>query len=235
MTSTGWKNGWTHIRANPAQSMKDDIEITPSILLQAYATGVFPMAETAESEGFFWVDPKVRGIIPLDRFHLSRSLRKRMLRDDYALRVNAAFGKVVTACADRPETWINAEILRLYTALNRMGYAHSLEVWRDNALVGGLYGVCLGGAFFGESMFSLERDASKIAMVALVARLRYGGFRLLDTQFVTDHLKSLGAEEISRKSYRARLSGALAHPADFYALPPDTKVQELVHLSSQTS
>jgi len=235
MTFTGWKNGWTHNRAETGQGMKDEIEITPSILLQAYATGVFPMAETAASEGFFWVDPKERGIIPLNRFHLARSLRKRMLRDAYALRVNSAFGKVVTACADRPETWINAEILRLYTALNRMGYAHSVEVWRDNTLVGGLYGVCLGAAFFGESMFTLERDASKIAMVALVARLRYGGFRLLDTQFVTDHLKSLGAEEISRTAYRARLSAALAYPADFYALPMDTGVQELVQLSSQTS
>lgn len=215
--------------------MKDEIEITPSILLQAYATGVFPMAETATSEAFFWVDPKVRGVIPLDRFHLSRSLRKRVLRGDYSIRVNTAFSDVVKACADRPDTWINAEILRLYSTLNRMGYAHSVEIWCAEALVGGLYGVCIGSAFFGESMFSHQRDASKIAMVALVARLRYAGFRLLDTQFVTEHLKTLGAEEISRHAYHARLSAALAHKADFFALPLDTSAHDLVQLSSQTS
>jgi len=215
--------------------MKDEVEITPSILLHAYAAGVFPMAETAEAEAFFWVDPKVRGVIPLDRFHLSRSLRKSVLRCGYTVRVNTAFSDVVAACAGRPDTWINAEILRLYSALNRMGYAHSVEIWHGEKLAGGLYGVCTGGAFFGESMFSYQRDASKIAMVALVARLRYGGFRLLDTQFVTDHLKTLGAEEISRKAYHARLSAALAHKADFYALPLDASAQELVQLSSQTS
>ncbi|MFQ5622097.1 MAG: leucyl/phenylalanyl-tRNA--protein transferase [Paracoccaceae bacterium] len=215
--------------------MKDEAEITPTMLLQAYAAGIFPMADSADAEEFFWVDPKRRGIIPLDRFHLSRSLRKRVLKGGYEVRVDSAFSEVVTACANRPDTWINPGIERLYRALNRMGYAHSVEIWIDGDLAGGLYGVAIAAAFFGESMFSRRRDASKIAAVALVARLRAGGFRLLDTQFVTDHLVSLGAVEISRRAYHARLSAALARPADFFALPLDASPQELVQLVSQTS
>jgi leucyl/phenylalanyl-tRNA---protein transferase len=217
--------------------MKDDDwpEITPALLLRAYASGVFPMAENAEAPETFWVDPRRRGILPLDGLHVSRSLRRTLARGDFEIRVDTAFADVLDACADRPETWINAEIRRLYRALNRMGHAHSVEVWIEGALVGGLYGVALGAAFFGESMFSRRPDASKIALVALVARLRAGGFRLLDTQFVTDHLARLGAVEISRQAYHERLRAAINRPADFNALPRDVPVQRLLQLSTQTS
>jgi leucyl/phenylalanyl-tRNA--protein transferase len=216
--------------------MKDDgPEITPTLLLRAYASGVFPMAESGDSPETFWVDPRRRGILPLDGLHVPRSLRRRFLRGGFALRVNADFAGVLEACGDREETWINPEIERLYRALHRMGYAHSVEVWIDGRLAGGLYGVALGAAFFGESMFSRARDASKIALVALVARLNAGGFRLLDTQFVTGHLARLGAIEISRSAYRARLDEAINRPADFFALPPDTPPQRLLQLSTQTS
>ena len=149
--------------------------VTARLLLEAYAAGVFPMAEAADSPDIFWVDPKLRGILPLDRLHVSRSLRKAFLRDDHKVRLNSRFIEVVRACGKREETWINPEIEALYNDLHRTGYAHSVEVWRDNRLIGGLYGVALGGAFFGESMFSNERDASKIALVHLVARLNAGG------------------------------------------------------------
>jgi leucyl/phenylalanyl-tRNA---protein transferase len=216
--------------------MKDEApEITPVLLLHAYAAGVFPMAESRESAETFWVDPRRRGVLPLDGLHVSRSLRRTLLRGGFEIRVDTAFRAVLEACADRSETWINPEIVRLYTALHRMGHAHSVEVWNDGDLAGGLYGVALGAAFFGESMFSRRRDASKIALVALVARLNAGGFRLLDTQFVTDHLASLGAIEISRADYRKRLEEAVRLPADFDALPRDTPVQKLLQLSTQTS
>jgi leucyl/phenylalanyl-tRNA---protein transferase len=213
----------------------DDPEITPHLLLRAYASGVFPMAESADARDMFWVDPRRRGILPLDGLHVSRSLRRGFLRGGFAIRVNADFTAVLDACADRPETWINGDIRRLYRALHRMGHAHSVEVWIDDRLAGGLYGVALGAAFFGESMFSHSRDASKFALIALAARLNAGGFRLLDTQFVTDHLARLGAIEISRASYRARLQEAINRPADFFALAPDTPAQRLLQLSTQTS
>jgi len=211
------------------------LEITPTLLLRAYAAGVFPMAQSAEADEIFWVDPKRRGVLPLDDFHAPRSLRKRVRRHDYRVTVDAAFEEVLQGCADRPETWINPEIHDLYGTLHRLGYANSLEVWMDDELVGGLYGVRLGGAFFGESMFSSARDASKIALVWLVARLKAGGFTLLDTQFVTEHLRGFGALEIPRSAYHRQLEEALARPADFYSLSESASAAEVVQLSTQTS
>ena len=216
--------------------MKDDPpEITPALLLQAYASGVFPMAEAAGSEELFWVDPERRGILPLDGLHVSRRLARSFLRDSFEIRVDGDFMAVVDACADRPETWINPTIRRLYGDLHRLGHAHSVEIWQEGALAGGLYGVTLGAAFFGESMFSRRRDASKLALIALVARLRAGGFRLLDTQFVTPHLARLGAVEVSRAAYHRELEAALSRPANFLALAADASRQLLLQLSTQTS
>lgn len=193
--------------------------ITPELLLRGYAAGVFPMAETREDPAIHWIDPRRRGIFPLDRFHISRSLRKSILHGGFAVAVDQDFEGVVRACANRAETWINAEIFALYSALHRMGHAHSVEVRRDGALVGGVYGVVLGGAFFGESMFSTVTDASKVALAWTMHRLRAGGFSLFDTQFLTPHLASLGAVEIPRADYRRRLARALVQPAEFD--PPD--------------
>ncbi len=194
--------------------------ITPELLIRAYASGVFPMSEGAGDDDIFWVDPQRRGILPLDGFHISRSLARTLRKAPYQIRIDTAFDAVVAACADRPETWINPEIARLYNALHLRGLAHSLEVYDKQTLVGGVYGVALGGAFFGESMFSRRRDASKIALACLVGRLVAGDFLLFDTQFVTDHLLSLGAVEISRGEYHQRLAQALEIPADFYRQPP---------------
>jgi leucyl/phenylalanyl-tRNA--protein transferase len=217
--------------------MRDDAppEITPALLLQAYASGVFPMAESADADELFWVDPQRRGILPLDGLHVSRRLARSFLAGTFDTRVDADFAGVLDACADRPETWINRQIRRLYLELHRLGHAHSVEIWQDGALVGGLYGVALGAAFFGESMFSRRRDASKFALIALVARLRAGGFRLLDTQFVTDHLARLGAIEIGRAAYHGELDAAVRRPARFLALPADTPRQSLLQLTTQTS
>jgi len=216
--------------------MKDELpEITPALLLQAYASGVFPMAETAGSDELFWVDPRRRGVIPLDGFHVSRRLARSFLGEAFDIRVDHHFSAVVDACAARPETWINAPIRRLYGDLHRMGHAHSVEIWQEGALAGGLYGVTLGAAFFGESMFSRRRDTSKFALIALVARLNAGGFRLLDTQFVTDHLARLGAVEVSRAAYHRLLDAAVARPAHFHALPRDASRQALLQLTTQTS
>ena len=203
--------------------MKDDAAAGDhaSLLLRAYASGVFPMAESAESEALFWVDPERRGILPLDGLRVSRRLARSFRAGDVRGRaIDRDFAAVLDACADRPETWINPTIRRLYLELHRLGHAHSVEIWQDGRLAGGLYGVALGAAFFGESMFSRARDTSKFALIALVARLNAGGFRLLDTQFVTDHLARLGAIEISRAAYHRRLEAALARPADFRRLPP---------------
>lgn len=193
-------------------------KITPELLLQAYAMGVFPMAESATSAEVHWIDPKRRGIFDLNRFHISRSLRRALLRADYQVTVDTDFAGVVAACADRAETWINPTIFALYEALHHQGRAHSLEVWAGDVLIGGVYGVVLGGAFFGESMFSRRTDASKIALAWLVHRLRAGGFTLFDTQFLTPHLASLGAQEIPRAEYHRRLARALRQPAQFH--PP---------------
>lgn len=195
-------------------------EITPDILLRAYSIGLFPMAESREADALFWVEPEQRGVFPLDGLAISRSLAKTVRSDRFEVRANRDFDAVIDACADRENTWINAEIRRLYRELFARGHAHSVEAYESGQLVGGLYGVSLGGAFFGESMFHETRDASKVALVHLVARLRYGGFRLLDTQFITPHLAGLGAVEIPREEYRSRLSAVLDAPADFAAWPP---------------
>jgi leucyl/phenylalanyl-tRNA---protein transferase len=198
--------------------------LTPEILLAAYARGRFPMAGDRDDPSIHWIEPLRRGVIPLDGFHVPRSLAKTVRRGRFELRVDAAFARVIEACAeptpDRPRTWLNDGLIGLYTTLHRQGHAHSVEAWRGGRLAGGLYGLKLGGAFFGESMFSRERDASKAALVELVARLRAGGFRLLDTQFVTDHLLRFGAVEITRAEYRRRLAAALQAADAAFPLSP---------------
>jgi len=183
--------------------------LDPDLLLRAYSIGVFPMADSRDAPDLFWVEPKKRAILPLDGFHLSRSLRKTLKSDLFEVTCDRAFGEIVRLCAERDATWINAEIEASYIRLHEAGRAHSIEVWKDDTLAGGLYGVRLGAAFFGESMVSLARDASKIALAWLVARLIVGGFRLLDCQFMTEHLRSLGAVEIGQKDYLALLESAL--------------------------
>ena len=190
-------------------------EITPEILLRAYSMGIFPMAEARDDDSIHWVDPRRRGILPLDRFHISRSLARRMRAPDLAITTDQGFTDVVSACAERAETWISHRIQGLYQSLHDKGHAHSLEVWQDDELAGGVYGVALGAVFFGESMFSRRTDASKIALAHLVRRLRAGGFRLFDTQFLTPHLASLGSIEIPRAEYHHRLADALAITATF--------------------
>ena len=183
--------------------------LDPRLLLQGYATGIFPMADSREADELFWVEPRNRAIIPLDRFHVSRSLRRTIRAGKFAVTRDRDFAGVLRACADREETWINAELERAMLALHGSGHAHSIEVWRSGELVGGLYGVKLGRAFFGESMFSRATDASKVALAWLVARLRAGNFTLLDCQFMTEHLASLGAVSVPRARYVALLSAAL--------------------------
>jgi len=199
------------------------IVLTPELLLRAYAAGIFPMAEDAEDSEVFWVDPEQRGILPLDGFHMSRSLRRTLKHELFETRCDSAFGEVVRGCAEprpeRPRTWINEEIVQLYTALFHLGFAHSVECWHEGMLVGGLYGVALGSAFFGESMFSRVSDASKVALTQLVARLKLGGYRLLDTQFVTPHLERFGAIEIPRRQYHRALAAALEIDAYFPGEP----------------
>ena len=193
----------------------DDLlmEVTPDLLLRAYGCGIFPMAESADDPGIFFVEPKMRGVLPLDAFHVPRRLARTVRSGRFELRTDTAFERVVELCAeavpDRPDTWINGRIRTLYTELFRMGHAHSVESWSDGALVGGLYGVSLHGAFFGESMFSRATDASKVALVHLVERLRAGGYILLDTQFLTGHLARFGAVEVPRDEYLELLQAAL--------------------------
>jgi leucyl/phenylalanyl-tRNA--protein transferase len=210
-------------------------EITPELLLHGYASGVFPMSDSVDDPEIYWVDPRQRGVFPLNKFHVSHSLARRIKRAPFKVTVNQSFNAVVRACANRAETWINAEIFDLYTQLHTMGFAHSIEVMDDKELVGGVYGVVLNGAFFGESMFSTRTDASKIALTYLVARLKFGGFCLFDTQFLTDHLASLGAVEISRADYRIELEKALQTDADFFKLAGDTQPSGILHLSNHTS
>lgn len=202
--------------------------ITPQLLLKAYTAGIFPMAESAQDNALYWVEPEVRGVIPLDKFHVPRKLARRIRKGGYQVTVDQDFDAIIAACAgskgsagedavvERPSTWINARISALYSQLHTMGCCHSVEV-RDEAgeLIGGLYGVRIGAAFFGESMFSARRDGSKLAMVHLAARLKAGGFKLLDTQFVTDHLKTFGCVEATRDEYRELLDSALVAQADF--------------------
>jgi leucyl/phenylalanyl-tRNA--protein transferase len=187
--------------------------ITPEILLRAYSAGLFPMAESADDPDIYWVQPEVRGIIPLDKFHVSKSLAKTIRKHPFDIRFDTAFTEVMQHCAeatdDRPTTWINPLILRLYGELHRLHYAHSVEAWDGDELVGGLYGVSLGSAFFGESMFSRRKNASKICLVYLVERLRAKGFTLLDTQFTTEHLKTFGAVDVPRRVYEKLLEKAM--------------------------
>jgi leucyl/phenylalanyl-tRNA--protein transferase len=194
-------------------------KLTPEILLRAYTVGLFPMAERRDDQTLFWIDPEKRGILPLDSFHASRRLRRTARSGIYEIRCDTAFEDVVCACSapspNRADTWINEEIQSLYSDLHELGRAHSVEAWQDEKLVGGLYGVSLGAAFFGESMFRTARDASKVALIHLVARLRKGGYQLLDTQFVTDHLTQFGVVELPRSGYRQLLSNALDASAKF--------------------
>ena len=191
-------------------------QLTPEILLRAYAAGLFPMAESAEDPDIFWVEPEIRGVIPLDDFHVPKRLRRTIKHAPYDIRFNTAFEAVMRGCAapgpDRPSTWINETIFMLYTSLHRLGHAHSVEAWRGDELVGGLYGVSLRAAFFGESMFSRATDSSKICLVHLVNRLNERGFRLLDTQFTTEHLKTFGAIDVPRDDYEGLLANALEGP-----------------------
>lgn len=221
--------------------------ITPDILLQAYACGIFPMADAADDPDIYWVEPANRGILPLDGFHVSRRLARTVRADKFEIRVDTDFDAVISGCAAsrtrRDSTWINDEIRRLYGALFNAGHVHTVEAWRDGRLAGGLYGVHLAGAFFGESMFSLETDASKVALVHLVARLRRNGFQLLDTQFLTDHLARFGAVEMPRERYLKLLAEALRQSAGFYcpeedaASPPlsGAAVISALQSTSQTS
>lgn len=209
--------------------------LTPELLLRAYAMGVFPMAESRDDPELFWVDPRRRGIFPLDGFHISRSLARAIRRDDYIVSVDTNFSETVQGCAERSETWINREIFDLYLRLHEMGYAHSLEVRDSSGLIGGVYGVTLGTAFFGESMFSRRTNASKIALAYLVDRLRRAGFTLFDTQFLTSHLQSLGAIEIGRDTYHARLKEALKTRAEFLSVDLPVSGQDLMQLMTQTS
>lgn len=209
--------------------------ITPDLLLHAYRSGLFPMAETRDDPDIFWVDPRKRGIFPLDSFRISRSLAKTLRRDAYQVTLNRDFEGVMTACADREETWINDQIFDLYTQLFDLGHAHSIEVWDDGMLIGGVYGVTIGSAYCGESMFSRKRDASKIALAWLVDHLNRCGFTLFDTQFLTPHLASLGAIEIPRAAYHQRLQDALQLDADYTAHPLADSGQDVVQRNGQTS
>ncbi len=204
------------------------MHLTPELLLRAYAIGIFPMAEGREHTELHWIDPELRGILPLEGFHIPRKLKRMVRRKDFEITCDAAFAGIIRACAeqvgDRPDTWINPTIERLYTELHEAGFAHSVECWRGGELVGGLYGVSLGAAFFGESMFSRAPDASKVALVHLVERLRRGGYRLLDTQFVTPHLSRFGVVEIPRQEYRSLLATAITTRARF---PGDVTDEEL--------
>ncbi len=215
------------------------MELSPEILLRAYSIGVFPMAESRDDPNLYWIDPEKRGVLPLDAVHVPRRLRRTLRRDVYEVRCNTAFAETIRNCATptgrRPETWINEEIIDLYTALFEMRQAHSVECWREGELVGGLYGVTLGAAFFGESMFSRARDSSKVALIHLVARLKRDGFQLLDTQFVTEHLERFGATEIDRADYRKRLAAALATSAAFQPELSGEEMSAFLQSITQTS
>jgi leucyl/phenylalanyl-tRNA--protein transferase len=199
------------------------VEITPEVLLKAYACGIFPMAESAEDPALYWIEPDMRGIVPLDAFHVPARLARTVRTTPFVVRIDRDFQAVIDGCAepqpDRNRTWINTRIRRIYHALFESGHCHTVEVYDGDALVGGLYGVSLGRAFFGESMFHRARDASKIALVHLVARLKAGGYRLLDTQFVTPHLRTFGAVEVPKRRYHRLLEDAVEGEADFAALP----------------
>jgi leucyl/phenylalanyl-tRNA---protein transferase len=220
---------------------RDDIllDITPEVLLKAYAVGIFPMAEAADDPGLYWIEPESRGILPLDRFHVPRRLKRTVTQGVFDIRIDTDFEAVIDGCATaapgRSKTWINQRIRRLYGELFAMGHCHTVEAWREGRLVGGLYGVRLGAAFFGESMFSRERDSSKVALVHLVARLKIGRFRLLDTQFTTRHLKQFGIIEIDRRHYQRLLDDAIRGNADFYRWDGGATGEDILQSVSQTS
>jgi leucyl/phenylalanyl-tRNA--protein transferase len=215
---------------------RDDIiiEITPHVLLKAYTCGIFPMAESADDPALYWIEPQQRGVLLLDQVHVPKRLARTIRQRSFEVRIDTDFEGVIDGCAasraGRRTTWINRKIRALYRELFDAGYCHTVETWKDGRLVGGLYGVALNGAFFGESMFSTERDASKVALVYLCARLVRGGFSLLDTQFVTDHLRQFGTVEIERREFHALLERALGHDADFHALAKDASADEVLEL-----
>jgi leucyl/phenylalanyl-tRNA--protein transferase len=215
-------------------------EITPEVLLRAYACGIFPMAESADDPSLFWVEPEMRGVIPLDGLRVTTRLARTVRSDAFRVTANTAFAAVIAGCAapqeGREDTWINKRIRDLYFGLHELGHCHSVEVWQDGDLAGGLYGVSLGRAFFGESMFHRVRDASKVALVHLVARLRLCGFVLLDTQFLTSHLARFGAVEVPKATYKRLLATALEAPAQWHAdLPAEAVADEIRHLRATAS
>lgn len=242
-------SGLTRLYWNAVSALRDPMarksdrapEITPQILLKAYASGIFPMSDSAEDPGLYWIEPESRGIFPLETFHVPRRLARTMRHQPYEIRIDSDFDGVIAGCAGnaasdyRDKTWINQRIRTLYHELFTLGYCHTVEAWQDGKLVGGLYGVRLRGAFFGESMFSHARDASKIALVYLVARLKAGGFKLLDAQFTTEHLSQFGAIEVDRPEYHRRLDEALESDGEFYGLDGRATVDEVLQLASQTS
>jgi len=215
--------------------MPQDFVLSPEILLAAYANGIFPMSESRDDPEIFWVDPQMRGIMPLDRFRISRSLARTMRRGHFTITMNTAFADVVKGCADRDETWINETIFDLYQELHARGDAQSIEVWQNDVLVGGAYGVTIGAAFFGESMFSTATDASKIALAYLVDHLNRCGFTLLDTQFITGHLASLGAIEIPRERYHLALQSSIEQSVSFKEIREIPTAYDVMQRNAQTS
>ncbi len=213
--------------------------ITPQVLLKAYAAGIFPMAESADDSALYWVEPDERGVIPLDKFHISKSLRKSVRHAGFEIRIDTSFETVMKCCAektdDRDETWINHRILKLYGQLHSMGCCHSVETWKDNQLVGGLYGLRIGAVFFGESMFSRANDASKVALVHLVARLNFGGFQLLDAQFLNPHLEQFGCYTILKEDYRPILEEGLDGTGNFAAFTQDADAEAVLSWATRST
>lgn len=198
-----------------------DIPLAPETLIRAYCNGIFPMAEGKDTNKIFWISPEVRGVIPLNKFHISKSLRRSIVKRDYNIKINTDFLGVIKNCADRPESWINSDILKAYSNLFNLGFCHSIEVWDNDDLIGGIYGLAIKRAFFGESMFSKRSNASKIALAYLVSRLKYGGFLLFDVQFQSEHLKTLGAIEVLKANYQDLLKNALEGDANFFLQPSE--------------
>jgi leucyl/phenylalanyl-tRNA--protein transferase len=220
----------------PFMAARDNplLEITPQVLLRAYACGIFPMAESADDPQLYWIEPQARGVLPLERMTVPRRLSRTIRQSPYEIRIDTDFEGVIEGCAasrpGRRSTWINAQIRNLYRELFRQGHCHTVEVWHEGRLAGGLYGVAIGGAFFGESMFSNVRDASKIALVYLGARLIYGGFLLLDTQFVTDHLRQFGTVEVEKPEFHARLDAAIEAEADYMRLSQNASPSDVLDI-----
>lgn len=214
-------------------------EVSIELLLRAYSCGIFPMADSRDPGELYWVEPKIRGILPLERFHLPRSLRRTIKKQPFRVTVDRAFSRVIRLCgapeAGRADTWINEEIVRVYCELFAQGHAHSIECWRGDRLAGGLYGVEIGAAFFGESMFHLESEASKVALAYTVARLKAGGYTLFDVQFVSEHLKRFGVAGVAKETYLMALQDALKRKANFYRLPDEPSAEEVLQLIAHTS